>query len=167
LVLKGLNEWLQVLGLFGVLGGLIFVGLQLSLDRQVALVEGPEAALANRQQWAELVGANSDVWVKGLAGEPLTAAESVTFNALASARQLQYLNGYLRASRRLSDQLPGRFVIEFARELHGNPGFIKWWEHDKDLNQEQRERTGLPAESTWGGAVAEELQRLKATDVSE
>ena len=39
MVSKELNDWLQVVGLFGVLGGLIFVGLQLRQDRQVAQSE--------------------------------------------------------------------------------------------------------------------------------
>ena len=32
-----LNDWLQVIGLFGVIGSLIFVGLQMKQDREIAL----------------------------------------------------------------------------------------------------------------------------------
>ena len=34
-----LNDWLQVIGLFGVIGSLIFVGLQMQQDRAIALSE--------------------------------------------------------------------------------------------------------------------------------
>ena len=32
-----LNDWLQVIGLFGVIGSLVFVGLQMKQDRDIAL----------------------------------------------------------------------------------------------------------------------------------
>ena len=32
-----LNDWLQVIGLFGVIGSLVFVGLQMRQDREIAL----------------------------------------------------------------------------------------------------------------------------------
>ena len=32
-----LNDWLQVIGLFGVIASLIFVGLQMKQDREIAL----------------------------------------------------------------------------------------------------------------------------------
>ena len=159
-----LNEWLQVAGLFGVLGGLVFVGLQLSLDRQLALIEGTEAATSNRQYWAELVNTNAEVWVKGLAGDRLSATEAARFDALASARQMSYLNNYSRAGRGGSDQLPERYVIDFASEVHGNPGFVRWWTEYDRRAEVRRQRLG--ASSTWATAVSEELGRLGAQDAT-
>ena len=51
---KKLNDWLQVAGLFGVVAGLIFVGLQLSLDRIVAVADVFDALTHDRpykQAW--------------------------------------------------------------------------------------------------------------------
>ena len=36
---KRLEEWLRIVGLFGVVGSLIFVGLQMKQDREIALSE--------------------------------------------------------------------------------------------------------------------------------
>ena len=36
---KKIEEWLQIVGLFGVVGSLIFVGLQMKQDREIALSE--------------------------------------------------------------------------------------------------------------------------------
>ena len=36
---RNLNDWLQIIGLFGVIGSLIFVGLQLKLTQDIALSE--------------------------------------------------------------------------------------------------------------------------------
>jgi len=154
-----LNDWLQVLGLFSVLGGLIFVGLQLRLDRQVALIESANTATSNYQTWAELVNDNADVWVKGLAGDSLTAGELARFNTMASAREMSYFNDYSRSQQGVSSQIPERFVFEAAREIHANPGFLTWWREDRRRMAEVQERFGLPS-SRWGAAVTEEIRRF-------
>jgi len=38
-----LNDWLQVVGLFGVIGSLIFVGLQMKQDREIAMSAATQA----------------------------------------------------------------------------------------------------------------------------
>ena len=38
-----LNDWLQVVGLFGVMAGLAFVGMQLKQDREIAMAEAYHA----------------------------------------------------------------------------------------------------------------------------
>lgn len=37
------NDWLQVVGLFGVIASLVFVGLQMKLDREIALSAATQA----------------------------------------------------------------------------------------------------------------------------
>ena len=154
-----LNDWLQVLGLFGVLGGLIFVGLQLRLDRQVALIESANTATSNDQFWAELVNDNADIWVKGLAGDPLTAEELARFNTLAAAREMHYFNDWSRSQQGVSSQAPERFAFEAAREISANPGFLRWWLEDRRQMAEVEERFSLPS-SGWGAAVTDEIRRL-------
>jgi hypothetical protein len=156
---KKLNDWLQVAGLFGVLGGLVFVGLQLSLDRQWAAVEGTNQGTQNRQNWAELVNTNAEVWTKGLGGEPLSATESVRFDVLALAHEIMYFNNYTRSVRGISTQLPERWVREYAHEIHGNSGLEQWWADYRQDAEQLREGLGL-ASSTWNDAVMEELRRL-------
>ena len=41
-----LNDWLQVIGLFGVIASLIFVGLQMKQDREIALSDAYQARTA-------------------------------------------------------------------------------------------------------------------------
>ena len=38
-----INDWLQVVGLFGVMAGLAFIGLQLKQDREIAMAEAYHA----------------------------------------------------------------------------------------------------------------------------
>ena len=164
---RKLNDWLQIIGLFGLIGGLAFVGLQLSLDRQVAIANGIQNSIATGHQWAELLGGNSDVWVKGLAGGPLSDNERVTFNALAMARQNRYFDRYDRAIRGIGGNPPEIWVFEFAHEMSSNPGFVNWWRETRALRQGWRERIGLLSQSTWDAAVTEELERLEGNQSTQ
>ena len=40
---SNINEWLQVIGLFGVVASLVFVGLQMKQDREIAMAEAFQA----------------------------------------------------------------------------------------------------------------------------
>ena len=153
------NDWLQIVGMFGLLGGLIFVGLQLRLDRQDAVTEAAFSSTEARLHWAELVNDNADIWVKGSAGEPLSATETARFNALARARELFYYQGWNRAGQ-ISRQVPERWVILTAAEFHRHPGLLQWWREHRSQNDAIRQRLGLPP-SAWGTAVKEEIGRLE------
>ena len=160
MIRKELSDWLQVLGLFGVLGGLIFVGLQLALDRNLANVASVDAATSNQQYWTELVNANADVWVRGLAGESLSPTESVRFNELASAREMRFFSDWVRSLRGVSGQPPERWVVEVGMEIHANPGFLKWWKEDREHLSHVRERIEMP-NTRWGVLVSQEIERLE------
>lgn len=151
---KELSDWLQVVGLFGVLGGLIFVGLQLRLDRQVALSSSVDQAAADRKVWAQLVAENTDVWRKGLLDEPLSANEAIQFEELAGVWELQHFSRWNRARQTISEQPPERWVREMGLELHRYPGLRKFWQ----LHVERMDRVG--ASTSWMGIVSEELERL-------
>jgi len=158
MVPKELNDWLQVIGLFGVLGGLIFVGLQLSLDRQVAVAERSRGDTANAQYWAELLTNNTDVWIKSLAGDPLSESEAAQFDALATARMRLFFDSNIQGRYGLS-QSPQFAAARAARLIHESPGLQRWWSEDRSRLDEARQVAGLPS-STWGTAVDTELERL-------
>jgi len=159
MVSKELNDWLQVIGLFGVLGGLIFVGLQLSLDRQVASSEGTAAINANRTAWAQVVTENADVWVRGLAGESLSAVEDAQFDVMASAYLFTYYTAWTRADDTISGETPSRFTMEVAIELHKHPGLLRYWRERQSVLDGIRQR-GL-AGGTYNAAVDAHLERLQ------
>ena len=111
-----LNEWLQVVGLFGVIGSLVFVGLQIKQDRQIALANVITSAADSSKYWAELVNSNADIWVKGLNDRELTEVEFQRFEALADAFFLRWQAAWTRA-RELAPALRNRFVREAALEV--------------------------------------------------
>ena len=53
---KELNDWLQVFGLFGVLGGLIFVGLQLKQSQEIAIASQYSDRASDSQEYWHWIG---------------------------------------------------------------------------------------------------------------
>ena len=157
---RRLYNLLEIAGLFGVFVGLIFVGVQLYFDRQVARVANTDTAASREVYWAELVNENADVWVKGLADERLSPTEEVRFDALASAREMSYFGAWSRSTTGLSGQPPERLVVEAAMEIYANPGFLRWWREDRAQLTAVRERIGMP-NTSWGAAVTAEIDRLE------
>ena len=73
-----INDWAQVLGLFGIVGSLIFVGLEVQQSRQIAVADVYQQRSALAMQLQTSVLANEPLLVafgKGISGEPLTGLE--------------------------------------------------------------------------------------------
>jgi hypothetical protein len=151
-----LNNWLQVAGMFGVLGGLIFVGLQLAQDRQIAATGTIADAADRRMYWAELIGQNLEAWARGLAGEELSAEEAIVFDALATSWELAHYSYYYN-SNELSVSPKARFVREWALELDTHPGLLEWWR----AYRRRMDYTSPIDISGWPVLVEEELSRLE------
>ena len=144
----------------GVIGGLIFVGLQLMQDRQIATNAAILDVANTRMYWAELVGQNRDAWVKGLAGEPLSATEYAQFDALAASWEVSHY-AYYNAQELLSAD-SSRFVREWALELNTNPGLMAWW----DRFQRRLQYTNPDPAGEWIERIDEELTRLENAPLS-
>ena len=56
-----LGQTITILANLGVIGGLIFVGMQLQQDREIALVDRMQALESNFYYWAELVNSSGDL----------------------------------------------------------------------------------------------------------
>jgi hypothetical protein len=86
----------ELVGMAAIVASLIFVGYQLQQDRRLAGAQVIVAADAVELEMSSLISQNSDVWLKGLRGEELTAVEEVTFRAIAAAHYRKHLGMYLR-----------------------------------------------------------------------
>ena len=154
-----INDWLQIGGRFAVLGGLIFVGLQLNQDRQIAKIEVVAEAANRRMYWAELVGQSPEIWIKGLAGEPLSATEAAQFDALATSWELSHFSYHYTSNHLGGVSTDRRFVREWVLELYTHPGLLKWWR----AYQERMAVTSPEnrASDEWHLLVEEELTKLQ------
>ena len=151
-------------GITGIIGSLLFVGLQLRQEHRVALVElalnGTESYYEQRNGTIE----NAAVWVKGNAGvDELSPAETAIYNALIRKRfTLAYWNSY--AARQLGE--PRAIGIhDFAAFLHQNPGARRTW--IAWMKTEQHYRATLisePVGAEYMKIVLADLEKLDQID---
>jgi hypothetical protein len=154
MVAKELNDWLQVIGLFGILGGLFFVGLQMKFDRQVAMATAVDAGSDWNNDWSLLVTENTDVWLKGLSGKQLSETETIQFEVMANNWQMRQYANYNRTLHTLLDAQPERWVRRLAIDVHRYPGLRAFWR--SHLERMQLEGAG----GDWDDRVTLEVERL-------
>jgi hypothetical protein len=152
-----LGQAISIIANLGVVAGLIFVGLEIQQEREIAQANRLQSNSGAYRNWAEIVADNAELWAKGIYGEPLSLEEAVAFDALARAREGSMFVAYQSAvltgeSEALLDSL----IRETALEFSFYPGLLKFWrEH------EQRMRTiGRPM--TYQNLVNAEIDRLQA-----
>ena len=138
-----LSQTVTVLANLGVIGGLIFVGMQIEQDREISAVDRMQSFESNLYYWAELVNSDDDVWARGLSGEELSPNEGVRFNVLAEARMFALYSAWFTSERSVSfdDVTRDSFLQEAALEVSSNPGLLAWYRNHYDF-QVQIGRTG-------------------------
>ena len=154
-----LGQAINILANVGVIAGLVFVGLQLMQDRKVAEIATLYDGTNTRMYWIELVRESPEVWMKGLAGEPLSSAEAAEFEQVAISWELFHYTAYVSQPILGIDQM--KFVREWALQLYSHPGLLAWWEgHKKRTLYVDPPPTGEG--NPWFDAVDEEMQKLEA-----
>ena len=152
-----LGQAIGIVANVGVIGGLIFVGFQLRQDREIATIDSIQSSMSMRVSSFQLLVENSDLWVRGLANDSLSAEESVIFDALAEARDAYYFSNYTRNVRIGDTDDRDRWVREAALDIASSPGLMKWWQSQV----ERRAATDLNG-SVWQTAVNSEIDRLRS-----
>ena len=153
-----LGQTITILANVGVIGGLIFVGIQLQQDRLIARTVAVQDAVSGRIAFAESLGADAETWVRGLANERLTAIEQAQFDALAAAHELYYFNNWFRNESIGTEIAEQRWIREMALDAYTHTGLMDWWRR----HVERQSRTTPGAPSTWITAVNDEIERLQA-----
>ena len=153
-------NWMSIVefvGVFSIVASLIFVGMQVKQDRQVALAASIQDASSNRLYWAELIAEHSDVWVKGLDGEMLSRAEKTKFEALAGALELSYYTAWTTAIE-LEIGNQERWVRAAALDFHTHPGLMEFWQRHLELQALTDPDSNL---DPWLASVKDEIARLE------
>jgi len=124
-----LNDWMQVIGIFAVFASLIFVGLQMQLDRRLARAELGSVSLEFRAS-VELARSDPDIskaWAKMLESpQDLSASEMVSVNGiLRSAALNAYRECYLLAVEVFIEC--EAIVRAIANDFFANEYAQAWW----------------------------------------
>lgn len=122
-----LNDWVQVLGIFALVASLIFVGLQIRQDQEIAIVEAVSHRFNNAEALANLVHENSVVWTRGLDGEELSTEDFVIFSAISKVVEEHYRQIYIRFQR-IGPFSPDSAARDYAYVLYHRPTLRRLFE---------------------------------------
>ena len=155
------GQAITILANLGVIGGLIFVGLQLRQELDIAQANRVQVYSDSLRAWTELVVDNAELWTRGLGGESLSAEEETAFEAMARSRQnilyTQWRSANLTRQPRLADGI----VREAAREFASHPGLLNFWRNRNAF------MNSLGRSDGWSLALNAEIERLGAGTSAE
>jgi hypothetical protein len=123
-------DWSKIAELIGILAlvlSLIFVGLQMRQTNDVAFMELDTAMVGISVDIAELIATNSEVWVRGNAGEELSAAEYAVYSETIAAMNTRLVVLESHANRLGRDDIADLIKRDWAAFLHQNPGARQAW----------------------------------------
>ncbi|MDX1402999.1 MAG: hypothetical protein R3192_00600 [Woeseiaceae bacterium] len=155
-----LGDWLQIIGLFGVIGSLIFVGLQLRQTQAIALSETYQGRTANTIE-ANNAGLSSPELLSGMSkiytdkADELTMPEAIalefhigTILTMYENNELQRQAGFLSQEhwQRNLDELECMLTVPIFREIAYEWSFR---ESFQSLVSEALDRVPENAENCW------------------
>ena len=165
-----INEWLQVVGMFGVIASLVFVGLQLKQTQQIALSSTYQArsdasvdSLVAAISSPEFLSASAKIYA-GKSDE-LSMQEAVAWEYFLGANMTMFENNHQQYEMGfLSDEHWNRNVAELkcTFELPVNQQMMRNWFYRESFNnlikeiidQDSEDRTGC-WDYDWPYLVAE------------
>jgi hypothetical protein len=127
-----LRDWMELIGILAVVASLVFVGLQIRQDQEIAIVEAVSHRFDNAEALANLVQENSAIWIKGLDGDELSKEEFAIFSAIAKVVEEHYRQTYIRFQR-IGPFPPEMAAQEYAYVLYHRPTLRRYFEAGLDL----------------------------------
>ncbi len=82
------DQWkdvLEAIGFAALVASLIFVGLQIRQDHQIERLQNAADFDDTMIEYARVINANREVWIRGLEGAELSATDQVAFEAVSFA----------------------------------------------------------------------------------
>jgi hypothetical protein len=160
-----LKDWLEGLGMAAIIGSLIFVGLQVRQDQNIAIADTYGTVSDNSLQLAELIQGHGDLWRRGLDGEELTPVEQVEFEALATSVESWFLMQWYR-SRMLGVANPKTDLRDYSFALYQHAGLRRHFETKSARIVATDTAFGVPVEhAEWTKGIAEHLAQLTEQSV--
>ena len=86
----------ELLGIGAIVASLIFVGLQIQQDQEIAIAATYGTLAESTANIADLIDRNAEVWQRGLDDEELSSSDRIKFLALAKAVQMHLSNIHIR-----------------------------------------------------------------------
>ncbi len=135
------DQWkdaVEAIGFVALIGSLIFVGLQIRQDHAIARAQNAADFDDTMIEYARVINANREVWIKGLEGAEMSVADQVTFESVAFA-VWQKFSGLHGRSQLLGEGTGVQAARQIASELYIFPGlrnyFMARCKHRESMSQ--------------------------------
>lgn len=160
------KDTLEGIGIVAIVLSLVFVGMQLKQNQDLAVAEGYLSMLEIKNTVGDSIRAEAEIWNKAKAGGDLADSEALTFAILVNQiNDLVYYN-YVQALV-VSGDGPDNFVRDFAIFLHSNPSAKAIWLEREEYLVSSRKLVDASADdySDWKEMVLENLAVLESKEV--
>ena len=157
----------EFVGILALVGSLLFVGIQIKLDREIARSQVNMAALEARVTIEVAIAEHADVWMKASNLEELTNAEAVIVERLIRMSSFKAFFESLAASNVTGRTGSARFpesspvIGGFSRELFENAGARRIWSAMADRHADFTQAIGVGNDQLqFDNAVRSQLAKL-------
>ena len=152
----------ELIGMVALIVSLLFVGLQMRQTNDIAYMDLDMAIVGIMAETSDVVASNADVWVKGNAGDELTAAEFAVYNEMIAVINTRWVVAESHASQLGRPDVADLIRRDWAAFLHQNPGARKTWlaREDNLIEYRQLLAPDNPSFSGWREAIQADLALL-------
>jgi hypothetical protein len=136
----------ESIGITAIVISLVFVGIQLRQDRDLAQVASFGSTAESANALSELVQGNSEVWVRGLNGEELIDEELAVFMSIVRAVESRYMNFIIRWQASGDERFdPDAHARIYAYYIYMYPGLRRVSKDEIKIGQHRSATFGRPA----------------------
>ena len=158
--LSALKDAAELIGIFAIVVSLIFVGVQLQQDRNIALTGMSSNAVGNSAEIAALLQNSGNLWRRGLDGDELSDAELVEFHAIVASVEWHLTSEFLTA-RAFGGREADGFIRDYAFALYVHPGLRRYFRANiNHIESVDREFGLAPSQGPFHSAVVAKLEEL-------
>ena len=154
----------EFVGIAAIVGSLIFVGLQMRQEQNIAVVDTFGTVLESNDIALTLISAHTDIWERGLQGDELTSSEEIEFSAMVRAVWGHHIHMAIRFSR-IGPGDPEIIQNSFAYALYIFPGLRRVW--DAEDNFIEHRNAAFERQSERNSYVRGVRARLQYLDEAE
>jgi hypothetical protein len=135
--ISNLADVADLVAALGVIGSLVFVGLQIRRNARETRLSNFQAVAIEATNWAKDVAASEELtrlYERGLhAYDDLAAAERGRFNLLMMGILIIIELSFIQHSRRLQSEVKGNPPHRQLSSLIDREGFVTWWQTDRRI----------------------------------
>jgi hypothetical protein len=154
------KDYAELIGIGAIVASLIFVGQQLRLDRQIAMGEAWLHFVEAQLSLSELIGHNSELWIKGLDGEELSQADQLRFDEIVRAVEAGFSSRFARSSMGVRAGPADWEALKFAHEMYVHVGL-----RESVLRRWSRWQGLRDGETPFRPAVKQYLEKFDAGEL--